>query len=165
MVWGAWLRVENLAIEDFRFWGFSFEVLDFGVSTKVWDKRAFAVSCHLVLARYPNAITYNAAISACAVGGWWQKSLMLLEDLTDHMLQPTEVTYAAVISACEVSAEWHLALSLLQKMEVQQLSPSTVAFNAAISTCTRAAEWQQALQLLDLMENRQLRPDVTSSLV
>ena len=122
-----------------------------------------AYSCHCV--RHPNAITYNAAISACAAAGLWQRSLMLLEEITDRLLQPTEVTYAAVISACEVAAEWHLALSLLQKLTVQHLRLSTVAFNAAISTCTRAAEWQQALQLLVLMEVRQLCPDVTSSLV
>ncbi|SRR5258706_5081636 len=54
---------------------------------------------------FPDTITYNGAISACAKGGRWDKALELFHHLQTHgparNVFPDTITYSAAISACE----------------------------------------------------------------
>lgn len=88
----------------------------------------------------PNAISYNAGISACAMGAQWDKALTLLWKMPERRFGPDATSYYAVISACEKGAQlfdrfwcgmlcvkkWEKALALLLKMPERRLEPNVI---------------------------------------
>jgi len=51
----------------------------------------------------PNAVSYNALISACKEGKQPEPAQEVLETMREHAILPNVVTYSALISACEKS--------------------------------------------------------------
>ena len=49
---------------------------------------------------WPDATTYNAAISACAPGVYWKQAAELLEDCKTWATVNT-ISYSAAVAACE----------------------------------------------------------------
>lgn len=72
----------------------------------------------------PNAATYNAVISGCAVGGEWDRALRLLREMeaTDPRdeARPEALSYSLVLKACGRDGQWETALGLLEEMEVRK---------------------------------------------
>ena len=64
---------------------------------------------------WPNATTYNAAISSCEKGRRWVLALELLEECKTWSM-PDTISYNAAISACEKGRQWHHTLVLLKTM-------------------------------------------------
>eukprot|EP00397_Hematodinium_sp_SG-2012_P018259 GEMP01018700.1.p1 GENE.GEMP01018700.1~~GEMP01018700.1.p1 ORF type:complete len:778 (-),score=183.43 GEMP01018700.1:398-2710(-) len=109
----------------------------------------------------PNAIAYNACISAlakCEHGVQWQSALSMLHSM-DPSLR-TVVSYSAAISACEKAGEWVAAVRLLDTMKAENVAPNAIAYSATISACARAAEWSVALNIFDSMLSEKVKKDV-----
>ena len=81
----------------------------------------------------PNAISYNAATSACAASGQWQRALELLEGMPQRALTPDVISYNAATSACEKGGQWQRALEVLDGMPQRALKPAAIGYNATMS--------------------------------
>ena len=55
----------------------------------------------------PNLFTFNAAITACANGFQWARSVALLSDLEAECLQPDTITFNALIVAFQKACFQH----------------------------------------------------------
>ena len=99
----------------------------------------------------PDAVVFNAAISACEKGRAWDTALRLMAQMRVLGIQPTAVTYGAAISACEKGKQWQRAMELLEQMAQDKIKPNTIVYSAAISACGSAGEWEAALGLLHQM--------------
>ena len=62
----------------------------------------------------PDAITYNAAISACEKAADPKRAVELLREMHKNGLKPDVITYNAAISACEKAADPNRAIKLLR---------------------------------------------------
>ena len=109
----------------------------------------------------PNAFTFGAAISACAVAGRSERALELVDEAKRRGVVPDRVMYNATISACEKGALWEHALALLNEMQRTGVEPDVVSYSAAISACGKGGQCDPALALFDEMKRRQIEPDAT----
>ncbi|CAK0793111.1 unnamed protein product [Prorocentrum cordatum] len=109
-------------------------------------------------------ITYSAGISACERAGQWQRSLVLLSEMSWAKLAPNVIffSYNAGISACEKGAQWQWALALLREMREAKLDPNTISYSAGTSACEKGGEWQRALAILSEIWESKLEPNVIS---
>ena len=96
-----------------------------------------------------NTFTFNAAISACAKGGEWQKALDLVDELKQQRgLEPDVITYTAAISACAKGGQWLTALELLDELKHRGLEPNIITYSAAISACEKGRQWETGIDIL-----------------
>ena len=63
-----------------------------------------------------DAVSWNAALSACEKSKQWERALGLLEEMVRQLLTPNVVSWNAAMSACEKGKQWEGALGLLQEM-------------------------------------------------
>ena len=96
----------------------------------------------------PDAIIFNAAITACGRAGQYDQSLSLLKEMRRAGITPTEVSFGAVISACEQGGHWEHALSLLDEMRREGLPPDMSSLRAAMQVLVAAQELDVAFVLL-----------------
>ena len=54
----------------------------------------------------PNAVSWNATMSACEKGKQWEEALGLLKEMVHELLTPDAVSVNAAISACEKGKQW-----------------------------------------------------------
>ena len=78
-----------------------------------------------------DAISFNAAISACAKSTTWPWALQLLDGLQTSKLESDTVSFNAAISAAE---DWQIAFHLLDQMDQLQVQRDIVSFNATRET-------------------------------
>lgn len=71
---------------------------------------------------WPDLVTSNSAISACAKGEQWQLALVFLEDLTTA----DRISYNSAISACAAGSEWQKVFQLLERMTFANVLPDSV---------------------------------------
>jgi len=109
----------------------------------------------------PNAISFNAAISACASGGGqWEKAVQLIDEMRQNGLEPDVISFSAAISACEKGGgQWEKAIQLLAEMQRNGVAPDVISFSAAISACEKGGEWNKALELLGEMRQCGVEPN------
>eukprot|EP00613_Pedinella_sp_CCMP2098_P060822 CAMPEP_0171986624 /NCGR_PEP_ID=MMETSP0993-20121228/274965_1 /TAXON_ID=483369 /ORGANISM="non described non described, Strain CCMP2098" /LENGTH=289 /DNA_ID=CAMNT_0012639535 /DNA_START=27 /DNA_END=896 /DNA_ORIENTATION=+ len=110
----------------------------------------------------PNAVSYNAAISACEKGRQWEKAVGLINSMHNRGVEPNVISYSAAISACEKGGQWEKAVELLNSMQDRGVEPNVISYSAAISACGKCGQWEKAVELLNSMHNRGLEPDVVS---
>ena len=123
----------------------------------------------------PNAIIYNAAISACGDAGRADQALVLLAEMKslarqDPEMEPTLITYSSVISACAREGRADEALSLFGELKGLALHdpamrPDVILYSAVITACGKAGRAKDALSLLTELNklarnDRRMRPDV-----
>ncbi|CAE7261447.1 EMB2654 [Symbiodinium microadriaticum] len=106
----------------------------------------------------PTIVCCNAALSACAEEGVWQKAFCLLQQLQSSAALPDEVSCGAVLSSCERASQWQLALDAFW-----MLGPSVETFkhpkqcydilNRVFATST---QWEHCLALAETMLLRRL---------
>jgi len=115
----------------------------------------------------PTAITYNAAISACARGpggAFLDRALDLLDEMRDRDgLAPDVVSYNAAITACAQAHAPDTALWLLEhEMPRRSIRPDVISFAAAISACGAAGRWEDAVAVFETMHCAGVDPDVVA---
>eukprot|EP00397_Hematodinium_sp_SG-2012_P011627 GEMP01011772.1.p1 GENE.GEMP01011772.1~~GEMP01011772.1.p1 ORF type:complete len:574 (+),score=138.16 GEMP01011772.1:123-1844(+) len=111
----------------------------------------------------PNAIAFNACISACEKQHNWHQALALLDEMGTAGVRPDIWSFNACISACEKGGESTRALRLLQhSMKESEVRPTVMTFNACISACEKRRQWQHALRIFHSMQSAPYRlvPDV-----
>ena len=112
----------------------------------------------------PEAMTYNAAISACEKVAQWQRALSMLAEMEARGVAPNVISYSAAISACEKAGQCDRALELLREMRNRGVAPNAITYNAAISACAAGEppQWQRALELLEEMGREGTEPNTVS---
>ncbi|CAL1169582.1 unnamed protein product [Cladocopium goreaui] len=111
----------------------------------------------------PDVICYSGVISACAKGGFWRLTIMLLERLSAQRMHPDLVALNSALGAYK-GPRWQMAISTLSSLPTLRLMPDVVSFCTAISCC--AEVWPKALQLLTMRSlHARLAQDVFGCLV
>lgn len=98
-------------------------------------------------AHAPDAVTYGAAITACAKGEDWQQALALLAGMEMLHVVPDRTVLNAAISACSACAEWSWALAVMRAMHSRQMAPDDITYGAASDACERGEQRLRALKL------------------
>ena len=104
--------------------------------------------------------SYNAALTALANEGLWERSLQLLAHLQIRRCKVSVVTYNSVLAACERSGQWEFALQFLCELSQIELQADAITFNTLISTCTKARRWLEGVKLLMGMRKAGFTTDV-----
>ena len=107
----------------------------------------------------PNAITYNALISACEKGKQPEQALEILVYMKQQGVVPDVITYNALISACEKGLQPEQALEMIYEIQQQGVVPDVITYNAFISACERALQPEHALDIFAEMNQQQVVPD------
>ncbi|CAJ1420432.1 unnamed protein product [Effrenium voratum] len=94
----------------------------------------------------PDAVSHNAAISACEKVGAWEQALDLLQDLRRLGLLST-LSFNAAISACARTFRWDLALLLREDLASCGLQPDLITYSSLISACEKGLVWRRALAI------------------
>ncbi|CAE8729720.1 unnamed protein product, partial [Polarella glacialis] len=108
-----------------------------------------------------DALSFNAAISACKSCGLWQAAQTLLRKMGEVRLAPTTISYNAAISACSQARRWELAVGLLREMQRPRICRGSAAegatqrddlsYTGAVRAVERGSCWPQAVLLLSEM--------------
>ncbi|CAE8699896.1 unnamed protein product, partial [Polarella glacialis] len=114
----------------------------------------------------PEAISYNAAISACEKGGQWQLSLLLLTELQVAKLAPTEVSYSAALSSCGQAGAWEPALVILETLLRKRFTPTSLQAGSIAASLRSGPGIGAAFDFLGEMlrlwiEQEKLNSDIT----
>ena len=127
----------------------------------------------------PNAVVYNAAVSACAkadpprlqmaldllkegpttvVGynaamsaarGDWASALDLLEDMKENGPEPDAVTYATALHALSVGQEWERLLDVAEEMLQMDFPLDALALTTCLQACQHLCRADLALKYWD----------------
>jgi pentatricopeptide repeat protein len=114
--------------------------------------------------QYPNLVSFNSALDACAKEGKWSWALSLLDRMRGlpPSLQPNLISYNTAIDACARQGRSHEALDLLTELKHRGLEPDDVTYNSAMRACGRAGEWRRAMDLLAEMRSRDKQPGLVT---
>lgn len=83
----------------------------------------------------PNAITYNAAITACRKGKQAKKAVALLQEMTERGIAPNVASFSAAISALGGAGHSKGAVALFREMDRAGVEPDVMCFTAVLSAC------------------------------
>ena len=102
----------------------------------------------------PDAVPFNATISALEKARRWRRALALLRGMraASPLAVPTIVSCSAAISACEKGGAWRQALRLLGAMRGEYgVAPSAISYNACIAACGAGGRPELAAAVLRAM--------------
>jgi len=115
-----------------------------------------------------NVVGYNAALSACARAGDWQRANALLVELQSKALNNSttksmadHVSYGTVLSACVNAEQWDLVLDHARAMEQDDSlleSLDTLALTSVLKACQQLGLAKEALHYLDIMKTKTMNP-------
>ncbi|CAK0852700.1 unnamed protein product [Prorocentrum cordatum] len=109
----------------------------------------------------PDAICYNAGISACGKGEQWQRAFALLSEMWESKLETGSATALGSARARRASSgRWVWRFSA--RCGRRSWSPTSFSCNAGISACEKGGQWQRGLALLSEMRGAKLEPSVIS---
>ena len=110
--------------------------------------------------RGADAVSVNAAISACEGRNTWQLSIEMLATLPQQRLDTTILAVNSGISAFSWSQQWEDAVELLSRSVHGKLDPTEVTWNALAVVAYKSLQWQFCCWLLNKMVECQQPPDV-----
>ena len=87
-----------------------------------------------------DTIAYNAAISACEMGGKWERALELQTEMERKGIVADTITCNALISACGKGGKWERVLELAREMERKGIVADTITYSALIPACEDAGQ-------------------------
>jgi pentatricopeptide repeat domain-containing protein 1 len=107
----------------------------------------------------PNAVVYNAAVSACARAAVPQPETAwrLLDQAVAANIPLTVVGYNAALSAAARAGDYLTALQLFESMldpaKTTAPSPDQVTYGTVLAACEKSGKWRQVLQYADQMQD------------
>ena len=108
---------------------------------------------------FPDEISYNAVIGACASSGKWREALTVLDECyQEPNFEPNIYIYTNAMRACAKGGNTEKALSLLQIVKDKGLAVDSYCYTAVIDACAKGKKWKKALELLDEMEEKGIQP-------
>ena len=110
--------------------------------------------------RGADAVSVNAAISACEGRNTWQLSIEMLATLPQQRLDTTILAVNSGISAFSWSRQWEDAVELLSRSVHGKLDATEVTWNALAVVAYKSLQWQFCCWLLNKMVECQQPPDV-----
>eukprot|EP00397_Hematodinium_sp_SG-2012_P017604 GEMP01018010.1.p1 GENE.GEMP01018010.1~~GEMP01018010.1.p1 ORF type:complete len:635 (+),score=133.95 GEMP01018010.1:206-2110(+) len=118
----------------------------------------------------PDAISFNACISALEKGRQWELALAVFDSMRRNNTAPTHITYNAVLSALEKGKQWEKSLELFYGSAKEDGKRDVVAHNAVLSALEKGQTiagnscWRHAVHLLvEMMSSTShVVPDVIS---
>eukprot|EP00927_Polykrikos_kofoidii_P031074 TRINITY_DN26736_c0_g1_i1.p1 TRINITY_DN26736_c0_g1~~TRINITY_DN26736_c0_g1_i1.p1 ORF type:complete len:516 (-),score=84.66 TRINITY_DN26736_c0_g1_i1:41-1363(-) len=96
----------------------------------------------------PTLCSFNAVISACDKGHFWEKALCLLLSAGKQECGPDVITFNASIGACSRGRQWERALELLLLMMDLRVCPTVTSFNTCMIAWEEGERWAEALSML-----------------
>ena len=136
-----------------------------GCSSQAQEAEVFAQSkanTRSTASSLADAVTVNAAMSACEGRSSWEYSISLLSTIPQQRLDTEMFALNSGISALSwsYSGEWQKALAFLDLIALQKLDPTDVTWNALATVAHKTAQWQFCCWLLDQMAELDQLPDV-----
>ncbi|OWQ47594.1 hypothetical protein CDL60_09235 [Roseateles noduli] len=110
----------------------------------------------------PNAVTYNALISAYEKARDPAGARAAFDEMAPKGLAPDVVTYSALISAYEKAGDPAGARAAFDEMERKGLAPNVVTYSALISAYEKAGDPVGARAVFDAMAPKGLAPNVVT---
>jgi pentatricopeptide repeat domain-containing protein 1 len=113
----------------------------------------------------PNALTYTAAIAACADSGRADLALRFLGEMRAGVpdAEVPKAAFDAAIKACVAGGEAEAAGGLLAEMGAATgQTPGVRAYTTAIASCREGGRSDLALGLLDEMRGQGVEPNVVT---
>eukprot|EP00435_Cladocopium_sp_Y103_P032145 s2635_g8.t1 len=116
----------------------------------------------------PNAVSFNAAVAACAsiqsLESWRMALDVLRIGAATSAAYPQLPGLSSGLSACARASRWHRALQGFQGMRRHGPAPDVAACGALLDAFDSAGQWQWSLWLLDqMLEGKKLpRPDLAA---
>ena len=71
----------------------------------------------------PDVISYNSAITCCAVAAAWRWALQFFAALREDGVEASDISCNGVIGACEKGRQWRMALEMLEIMVKDGMTP------------------------------------------
>jgi pentatricopeptide repeat protein len=96
----------------------------------------------------PDAISFNAVMSAYEKTGQWGEALRIMDKMQQCGVKPTVVTYTTAINACAKAQQWELSVKLLDETKAAGISPNSATVNVTINACKSNNQWQLATMLV-----------------
>ena len=99
----------------------------------------------------PDAVSYNAVISACDRAALPGQALLCVEAMTRRRLMPTAITYSAAMSAVAKSGDWAWAIGLFSCAggPNKERRRDSVCYSVAVASCEKGGRWGGALQRVE----------------
>ncbi|CAE7819486.1 unnamed protein product, partial [Symbiodinium sp. CCMP2456] len=103
-------------------------------------------------ATYPNTVTYNATITACAEAGeLWREAWHQFSSMRAAEVTADAISFNATTCTFGRAGYWQEALEVCCCMPAVRLSVDEISCNASISACDSEGQWQVSLSLLSSM--------------
>jgi len=126
------------------------------------DMKRRAAGAHPDAAVWPNVVTYNAAIKACAEGWNPHGAFTLVEEMTMEGIEPNVVTFGTLMAACERVGKTDSLTKVFDIMEKVGIKPNEIVYGAGISCYRKAGEGKNAFLLLRKMVKEGLSPNIVT---
>ena len=123
-----------------------------------WQLSLHFLYGHLLCAS--DAVSVNAAVSACEGQNTWHLSIKMLAALPQQRLETSILAVNSAISALSWSQQWKDALELLNLADYFKLKPTEVTWNALAAVARKSVQWQLCCWLLTKMLEQQMPPDI-----
>lgn len=109
-----------------------------------------------------DSVSFNSAMEACAISGWWQEGATLLARMREAGVRPDICSYGAHLACLRAGGQWQRALQVLEEMRVGAaevnggggVRPDLGCYAVVMSTLGEAGRWEQALELLRFLEEQ-----------
>ena len=91
---------------------------------------------------------YNAAISSCEKGSYWQLAVQLVAELQGNNFRPSIITFNAAMSACSKGSQWRSAILLFAQAQSSSAHSTLVTYCEAMAALAAGAQWHAAFHFL-----------------
>jgi len=105
-----------------------------------------------------DAVTFNAALSACQLNGISEQIPRILNDMREARIRRSTVTYNILLQERAKNEGVASALRVLDEMDEAGVAKDIFTFTSAITACQGSGSWETAFNLLRLMRQAGIRP-------
>lgn len=108
-----------------------------------------------------DSVSFNSAMEACAIPGWWEEGAALLSRMQEAGVRPDVCSYGAHLACLRAGGQWQRAHQVLEEMRTGAevnggvgVRPDLGCYAVVMSTLGEAGRWEQALELLRFLQKQ-----------